>query len=292
MKKILPAVCLLALSLTAFSQDYYPLVQDNKSWDVLDVAFLPPFDTSSFSTSTFMFSGDTLINDVTYNKMYMSYDWMVNGPQLWGMMREDAGKRVWMIRPSEETESLMYDFSIGTGDSVEIGTEVAVYLFVDSIASISVNGTLRSKYWLSCKDMPSYHETWIEGIGSSKGIIWSGSTEVVGGWSWLLCMSQDDELVYMNPAFNACHLTTGIAHNATAEFRLSPNPANGVLYLENTGKVVIKALSLMDLTGRTIRQYKPEQGRLDVTGLLPGIYFLKISFADGNMVRKVLIEDR
>ena len=52
-----------------------------------------------------------------------------------------------------------------------------------------------------------YSETWIEGIGSSNGLLLTNIPEMVGGYNYLLCVhDMEDELIYMNPTFDECYI--------------------------------------------------------------------------------------
>lgn len=289
MKKTIILILSLVWPVMIYSQDYYPLVEEDKSWNVMAVAFYPPFDTT-FSTITYKFLGDTIINTETYKKLYSSNEENPTNWNLWRFMREDTNKRVWLKKNAEADECLMYDFSISEGDSIQVGYGEPVYLYVDSITYVTVNGTLRPKHWMSCKVMPDYRETWIEGIGSNKGIVNSGSAFVVGGWSWLLCMSEGEELIYMNPNYNSCYLVTDIREKNNALIQVYPNPAKNKLKIENIENFRIESISIINLTGQKIKQFEPKKTHLDISGITSGIYFLKITFEKGEIIKKIIIE--
>lgn len=233
MKKAIILIFSSVLSIIIYSQNYHPIIGEDKTWNVLSVGVNPPppWDTTFFTIS-YKLSGDTIINSVTYKKMYSSLEEIPINWNLVCFMREDANRKVWLKDNFWEDEFLMYDFSINEGDSIQVGFPEPVYLYVDSITSVTVNGTLRPKYCMSCKIMPDYRETWIEGIGSNKGIISSGSAFIVGGWSWLLCMSEGGELIYMNPNYNSCYLiSTDIIEKNNSIIQVYPNPAKDKLIL-------------------------------------------------------------
>lgn len=275
--------------MTIYCQDYYPLIIENNTWNVLVVIFQPPFDTS-YSTITYKVSGDTVINSKAYKKLYSSTEEIPTNWNLWCFMREDPEKRVWLRMNSQEDESLMYDFSIENGDSVLIGYGEPIYLYVDSISEITVNQTQRQKFWLSCKIMPEYSETWIEGIGSSKGICWSGSAFLVGGWYWLLCMSEDGELIYINPNYESCYLITEIPDVDKPLIQIYPNPARNIVVIENKKNINILSISITTITGQIINQFDPEKTQLNISEIASGTYFLRISHKKGEVVKKIIIE--
>lgn len=292
MKKTIFLLFGLALSVIIYSQNYYPLIEDDKTWNVLNVNLVsigPPVDTT-FNTQSFKLFGDTILNSVTYKKLYSSNEEIPVNWNLWGFMREDTNKKVWAKRVLDEEEVLMYDFSVNEGDSLLIGYIEPIYHYVDSVTIVTINGTSRKKYWLSMSNY--YWETWIEGIGSNKGIVGSGSGNMVGGWTWLLCMSENNELIYMNPYYNSCYMiSTDITDNNKAIFQVYPNPINNDFRIEYPANIKIKSLSILNLTGQTIKQFDPVTAQLDISGITSGMYFLKISCENEVITKKILISN-
>lgn len=289
MKNPIYLVLFTILTITTYGQDYFPLIEENKTWNVLSVTFQPPFDTS-FSTITCKISGDTIISSESYKKLYSSYEGNPENWNIWCFMREDSNKRVWLRMDSEEDEYLMYDFSIGVGDSVLIGIMGTVYLVVDSISEITINQTERKKYWLSCTMMPEYSETWIEGIGSNKGICWSGSANVVGGWSWFLCMSENGELIYMNPNYESCYLFTEIEEIEKSSLKIFPNPTKNTLSIENIENIDIESISLLNTKGQLIKQFDSNKTSFDISNISSGCYVLKIKHKNGVFTKKLIVK--
>lgn len=289
MKKPIISLLFTILAIVTFGQDYYTLIEENKTWNVLSVAFQPPFDTS-FSTITYKASGDTIISSESYKKLYATSEENPENWSLWCFMREDMDKRVWLRMDSEDDEFLMYDFSIDVGDSVLVGIYEPVYLLVDSISEININQTVRNKYWLSCNMMPEYSETWVEGIGSNKGICWSGSAFVVGGWYWFLCMSENGELIYMNPNYESCYLITDINEIEKSSLKVFPNPTRNTLSIENTENIEIESISLLNVNGQIIKQFELNNTRLDISNISSGYYILKISHEKGVFTKKLIVK--
>lgn len=287
-KPIIIMLFTILISIT-YGQEYFPLIEENKTWNVLSVAFMPPFDTS-FSTITYKVSGDTIISSESYKKLYSSSEENPEDWNLWCFMREDADKRVWLRMDSEEDEFLMYDYSIDVGDSVLVGYLEPVYLLVDSISEITINQTERKKYWFTCNLMPEYRETWIEGIGSNKGICWSGSAFVVGGWYRFLCMSENGELIYMNPNYESCYLITEIDEIEKSSLKIFPNPTKNTLSIENIKNIDIESISLLNTKGQLIKLFDSNNTRLDISNISSGYYILKISHKNGVFTKKLIVK--
>ncbi|MBU2557235.1 MAG: T9SS type A sorting domain-containing protein [Bacteroidetes bacterium] len=291
--KILIISILFSFStISAFCQDYYPLIQEHNTWNVLSVVG-SIFDTS-YSTITYKLTGDTIINAITYKKLYASEEEQAANWSLWGFMREDTDKKVWIRWHSDEEEFLAYDFSIDVGDSVLAGVDNPEYLRVDSISEIEINQSQRKKFWLSAINYPTYYnETWIEGIGSNKGICWSGSIFVVGGWFRLLCMHENETLIYSNPNYESCYLITDINEIENPIMEVFPNPATTQTWLqlpENTALSQIQ-IELYSPAGKLLHKTKPSSNfhKIDVAHLPKGLYLVRLWDGERWYVEKLVV---
>ncbi|MFZ4520806.1 MAG: T9SS type A sorting domain-containing protein [Bacteroidales bacterium] len=271
---------------SGFGQGYIPTVGNDKNWNVLCVVSCVPFD-STYSTISYNMSGDTVFSTGTYQKIFSSQG-ALPGRNLYCFMREDASHKVWMKRSSAEPDQLMYDYSVQPGDSIVAGIS-QVYMYVDSVTQVTINGTSRQKFWLSCKVVPGYKETWTEGVGSSRGIIYSGSAVVVGGWYWFLCLSEPGQLTYMNPDFNSCDLISGVPEQKSSAIFVYPNPAHARLKFELPGTIFLQSIHLTDISGLFSREYSPGSSSIDLSGLPSGIYLLKLAWASGETTRKIIV---
>lgn len=270
-------------------QNYSPLLIEENEWNVLSagLSFPFPFDTV-YQTVTYKLTGDTVLNSITYKKIYESWEEFPSSWALWSFLREDDQHKVWERRKDSDKEWLLYDFSLDAGDTVQVG-EYPEILQIDSITTVTINGIERMKLWLSTPLNPEYHETWIEGIGSDKGIIWSGSVLMVGGYYQFLCLSNNGNLIYMDPEYTSCYIVTDVYEMLNEEIRLFPNPAANTLKIKNSGKARAHSISLYNMSGLQIKSFPPGSTELDVSGLPHGIYFLKISFSRDYMLRKIVI---
>jgi hypothetical protein len=281
--------CLILAGKT-YSQDYYPLIVEDNTWNVMCVGLLPYYDTL-YTTVTYKLSGDTLINSLTYKKMYSSWEEIPVNWNLYGFMREDTNRQVWLKTEFVTQEFLMYDFLVEEGDTVLVGQQDPVNLLVDSITMVTINGTGRHKFWLSGIEYSDYHETWIEGIGSNKGIVWSGSAGLTGGWYELLCMSNNGEQIYMNPAYDFCYINTvNIDENIAESIQVYPIPVTNNLKINNINNIDIVSISIMDFSGRKLKEFEPICAELDLSTFTSGIYILKISLKNGEIFKKVIVK--
>jgi hypothetical protein len=271
-----------------FSQDYYPLIEEDRTWNVLNIipsGWEPPFDTT-YNTESWYIKGDTIISTYEYKILHSSSEPDPTSWTLRGFMREDSTKKVWLRWKNDIEEILIYDFSLSIGDSISIGY-MPEYYHIDSITSVEINGTTRNKYWISQEDY-DWNDTWIEGIGSNKGIV--QGMMLIGGWSWLLCMSDYGELIYMNPNYESCYLITEINETEKQLIHIYPNPAKNTLIIENVENFGIKSISILNQNGQEIKQFESRLEQLDLSEIKSGLYFLRISLENGQLIKKIVIE--
>lgn len=86
--------------------------------------------------------------------------------------------------------------------------------------------------------------------------------------------------------------TTGLEYTAeNIALTVFPNPAKDRVHVRLQGAAVSAALSLLDQSGRVIKQQRMDQQglQLDVTDLMPGVYTLIVTNQDLYAVRKLLV---
>ncbi len=275
MKKIIFLLLISLWGFNTFGQDYYPLVQENKKWSVAFFGDLIVDDMSStqdIHTFQLTILGDSVINDKTYFKVCSgSSDRNVKD-----YIREDSDKKVWLLDNNQEI--LLYDFSANVGDTIPSKGGYDMFsLIIDSITNVTINQTVRRKYWLSPLQYSyEYSETWIEGIGSSKGLLNSSSMGISGGSTELLCMHNNEDLVYMNPAYNTCDTVSKIKEeNKKLSFVIYPNPAKNIVQFKNIPPSV-QEVEVYDIAGKLIKKTNLNETQiLNIEDLKQGVYLVK-----------------
>lgn len=185
------------------AQDYLPLLNENLLWSVMH------------EKHTLL--GDTTINEVTYKKLYFhNYleEFTPTDLQYLAAMREDTiEKKVYFVWKGYEEEVLLYDFSLEVGSEFEVNSPVfwqwgpefypaprdysviVMEVFFQEIAGIN-RRTLKLEATLNPFFLTEY---WIEGLGSTQGLIYPGTTgDLVPGRpsTYLLCVHEDSLLIY------------------------------------------------------------------------------------------------
>ena len=218
------ALLLMAGGVTMQAQEYLPIAQKGNEWHT--------FETCVWQINNYVnwCSGDTLIEDVRYMKIMGTMN--DGNPIFYTMLREEDGK-VWKRYSVAHEEILLYDFTASVGDTLCFGDFGACFV-LDSISTEQIGGVDRRKFWfgLEYDDLgrPRTQETWVEGIGSDYGLLWSGYWRIPDGWHCLLCFHQNGELVWKNPEYNTCtYPYDAVEENKETGISVYPNPGNNTL---------------------------------------------------------------
>ena len=290
---------LLALAATNLkAQDYKPLVEDGKQWNVLfSYPWSPPEPQHKY-TDIYKIEGDTLLDGMTYKMMHATRNEDLTGWNLWGFIRETEDGQVFSRRPSTSDEQLMYDFSMEVGDTIcmcDYGYDECCMVVVEKGETI-VNGEPRQQIVLEYPFGGGAGEVWIEGIGSLYGIIDSGSLFLTGGSTNLLCYYEDGDLVWQNttPGYNECYIVNpndpqGIEEDETSLFvSVFPNPAKGKVLIEGLEPTEVQVYNSLGQLVTTVRN----SNGVNVSGLPDGVYLLRIKDADGrNYTARVMVKE-
>ena len=86
MRKVLVlSLAVIALAFESAGQDYHSLLVEGNIWNVLSAGLMPPWPPDTvYQTETYKVSGDTVINSVSYKKLYSS---MEEFPVTWYLFR-------------------------------------------------------------------------------------------------------------------------------------------------------------------------------------------------------------
>ena len=149
--KNLSFIAVIALMLmggmTLNAQDYHPIVEDGKQWNVLfSYPWSPPEPQHKY-TDIYKIEGDTLVDGVSYKVMYATRNEDLTGWNLWGFLRETEDGQVFSRRPSTSDEQLLYDFSMEVGDTIIMNGNgfYPDWMFVIETNEILVNGEPRQQ---------------------------------------------------------------------------------------------------------------------------------------------------
>ena len=265
------ALLLMAGGVTMQAQEYLPIAQKGNEWHT--------FETGIWQINNYVnwCSGDTLIEDARYMKIMGTVN--DSYPIFYTLLREEDGK-VWKRYSIAHPETLLYDFTASVGDTLRIG-DFAEEMVLDSISMVQIGDVDRRKFWfgLEYDDMgkPRAKETWVEGVGSDYGLLWSGYYGIPDGWHCLLCFHQYGELVWQNPEYNTCtYPYDAVEENKDAEISVYPNPGNDMLNIRSALKNAF--VEVYDMNGRLIHSQALTENVtvIDATDWAEGVYVWKV----------------
>ena len=196
--------------MTVKAQDYHPIVEEGKQWNVLfSYPWNPPEPQHKY-TDIYKIEGDTLLDGVSYKVMYTTRNEDLMGWSVCGVIRETEDKQVLYRRDGASYDEILYDFSMEVGDTIIMSGSgfYPDWMFVIETNEILINGEPRQQIVLEYPFGNGEQEVWIEGIGSLYGIVDSGSLFLTGGSTNLLCYYEDGDLIWQNttPGYNECYM--------------------------------------------------------------------------------------
>lgn len=174
-------------------------------------------------------------------------------------------------------EVLFYDYDLEEGDY--FNEDDAHPMMVTEISTIiDNNGVERRKFEFEFIGLDEEREFWIEGVGSSKGFVNCGNYTPTsdGAIFHLLCYHVDNNVVYVNPAYDACDVDDIDESSINNSISIYPNPANEQIHLE--GLVEESEISLYNAFGvcvKTLTLNGNEEIAID--DLAAGLYLLRIN---------------
>ena len=277
------ALLLMAGGVTMQAQEYEPIIREGNEWYTLN-AIVCKDTEGHYNTFVNWLSGDTLINEVRYTKVMET----LNGegtPYQVALLREEDGK-VWETY-NGNSEILLYDFTANVGDSLVCG--YGDYFVLDSISIEQIGGVDRKKFWFGLEydftGEPYAMETWIEGIGSDFGLLYCGSYYFCGGYYRALCFHQDGELIWQNPEYDACVITSVEEINDKV-ISVYPNPAMEIVTIDGIEAAEVQVYNALGQLVKTVQG----SNEINVSGLPAGIYSIRVTMNDGNLFLNKIIK--
>ncbi|MDA9898051.1 T9SS type A sorting domain-containing protein [Flavobacteriales bacterium] len=95
-------------------------------------------------------------------------------------------------------------------------------------------------------------------------------------------------IMYKNSILNTVGINEG--RNLKKKINIYPNPTKHVLQIEILNDIIIESIDLFDVGGKKMKTFGKNERTIDVSGLVSGTYFLKISIQEGEITKKILIE--
>jgi hypothetical protein len=296
MKKIILLLTIIILTKSLASQNI-SITDSLNRWNIgLNCVSEEPIDLyNRWSTYFEHIEGDTTINGKYYKRLVHCLDSMCVNKSFKSFIREDSGK---VFLADATREFILYDFNLKQGDSLVMyylrdeKNANPLFIQVDSVKSgIFHDQKERIMQYVTVSAYhyreSSFKDVLVEGMGSMRfGLEFPVSLFVTGSsqcYPNLLCFYTDKNLVYTNPEFNDCYITTGIAqfHKKPELIKVFSAP-NGILVLELTSSDT-GTIFIFNLLGEMVCQKRI----LDSTSqfYMPGtgIYLYRFVSDDGQI---------
>lgn len=218
-------------------------------WNIIAHGYFPDEPFYKAGTNIYLLEEDTLINDKIYSSLvkYNSRDISETKSYI-GALRFTEDKKVFFYY--DNSDYLLYDFDVQIGDTLDIFSGIRNYMDTKTYRHIITNidtltnGKLKISSVAIVDDF--YEKTWIEGIGSTDGIVHNRATGRDGGITTrLLCAYRHDECLYRTDIPN--YIPLGCIYNegdviTTTEKVETPKPLvqkiirNGEIFIIRDGK--------------------------------------------------------
>ena len=298
MKSLVFVFLFLCFTQDSFAQSYHPFPVENARWTnqdrsyELDQWFFPTY-TLEWVNNFCANGNDTTLNNVNYKQLELCD---ISSSSYFGALRYDVGQVFYVPRDSI-SEFLLYDFTLDSGDTANVimlnGSAEwpsidfsMIEAIVQGVDTVTVNGTERRR-------LDFGGSTWIEGIGNTYGLFMEPWINVSMYFRELMCVSDNDTIVYDNFAFpqhleighlGTCGLTLDLNEQAIEElsWTVFPNPSNGHFTINTASESGV--LSVYSLTGVLIHEsiIQDSETDLSLNKLGNGVYI--IQYANGRSV--------
>ncbi|MBO4575267.1 MAG: T9SS type A sorting domain-containing protein, partial [Bacteroidales bacterium] len=166
------------------------------------------------------------------------------------------------------------------------------YYIVDSISMEHIGGVDRKMLWFGLEYTwfhPTAAETWIEGIGSDLGLLYSESAGICGAYYCTLCFHQNDELIWQNPNYDDCTFDA-VGENIGVKKVLYPNPTRGTIKMEAEN---IRNVSIYNNLGEIIFETETSGNTFeyDFRDKKSGLYIIKVRMNDGAEFTERIVKE-
>jgi hypothetical protein len=277
----------------AQTKKYHPFPEDSATWTVL---FEYQSSPSNYSQSLIVYEikGDTVFNNIAYNKIYK------DGNYSCAIRQDTATRSVYFhgnYSGSLANDTLLYRFDYKQGDTAQIVFHAGRPKKILGVDSALVGNSYRKRF--QTKDIQNYTiDEWIEGIGSDHFLFLPFDYEFEWGWT-LICYVENGQQLYYHPKttlYNVVDTCLGVPIGVHEESNIDhslifENPNSGIFTASAQQEIV--RIEILDILGNTpwSKNISSQQMVIDLSSHPKGIYFLKSIDAYGNcVVRKLVLK--
>ena len=305
----------LVIALAINAMAYQSMLVDGYHWNVVTRnAMLDGNETIVYGTHVEEFDGDSVINGVTYKKLWMYYPENPEKRTLEGLIREDASaQKVWAY--GNGFEALMYDFDVEIGDTISLLSWLHLmknitaeeleddYTIVDLVVAniekvdIAHYNNLK-KITLFDPRNKDYKFDIYERFGSLRGWLRSDYDLVDGGGiSFMICAFDANNELLFKPVHNNeldeienCYINETKTNVPSVESQVGDvyyNAENRTLVLDVENPM---AITIYDAMGKMVVNRELTAGAKAISlDLNAGIYIVNISTDNQQSIRTKII---
>jgi len=316
MRPVLFALLLLLASFSSFGQKI-------RFTDTANHWKTSQFDGSNGPSHThlwYSFSGDTVINSITYRKMHVPSVYMYISVYLGGLflVRDDTAHNMVYYRVND-TDYVLYNYNLHVGDTIRYRGNLSATdtsIRIDSVVNIDSVYYFGSYYKVftlrTTQRFSQFSFTFIEGIGSFYGPMYpfvypnfeqsealtcfsrSGITDTTGihyqaVLSWNSAMQP---MAYYN---NCNYLDVKNITSTKADIHISPNPCSyqtTITLSKNWGTNAL--VQIFDLTGRCLYSATPGANTdhlvINTSNFSAGVYIITVQQNNIKTNSKLVVE--
>lgn len=298
MKNIL-LIILTFFSLSVFAQKFISFPKDSAEWFVKETGYDGDGGGSSSGNQRYFVKGDTIINDISYIKVYKEWynDYGHHLSFASYLYQDSLNQKVYIYQPNViYSNPLLFDFGLEVRDSVN--TLFFYDLKVEAVDSIYVQERYHKVIWFDRYAHEAEEQLcFIEGIGSNAGLFPGDYLGIIT--TALTCFRIKGESVYpLEIPENGCELFTSIDEqnlkSAKEEIKIYPNPFSEKIHIDlEFAESLSFNIKIMNILGQT--EYNKsfdysENIELITSNLVKGIYLLSIEQNNKIILKRSLIK--
>ena len=297
-KPIISIAFILVISLQVFAQEYQyvPFPDSGAVWNEIFYNYNEDAEDKTRRENFAVNGEDTIINNIVYSKLYMFLDTIFNKNTATciGGIREDSlrriyynGEQIHFLKPNiecadENNEIKLFDFGLQVGDTI---WSLNSYhptngLIVSSVDTLLLGNSLRRKinFLQFSNNNPVWDFSWIEGIGSTRGLLYISDTTPYNRLNHLICFKQNENLLFLSPVYNECFPTSNGLTKQTLEnkVKIYPNPVIDNEVRISFNGLNIETISIYNEYGCFIAAFDVESldnAIIPLPDTTPGVYF-------------------
>lgn len=313
MKTLILLIFSLLIFNTSNAQYQSALNDTNQYWKVYKVQ--SALGVEVYADSLYLDS-NIQFNNQQYTILRSWRSGLSNPSNLLGFLREDTTQgKLWHLPDTFgfRSEHLVYDFSLAVGDTFDVPANGPIRFIVERrdtalgnqrMVLKSINDTMQVFYpFLAKTYYPIDTLVFMEGIGSSKGLDNRLFRKINTGEEsdLLLCHFKNGTQTFQHqlsdslPFLGLCDTViplgiVGLEKKSVTQQQLTayPIPVANRLYVD--GVFEAENIQLFDISGKPIREFNPCERSWEVSALKPGMYLLRITTLDGEVLSKKVVK--